>query len=213
MMAAIAADRVGTAAFILSLREKGVSDLGVLRALEMVPRDAFAPQRFLDLARADVALPLPCGQTMTSPTVVAQMLGLLGVSVGHRVLEIGTGSGWVTALLARLGGDVRTYEKRALLSRSAAHRLAASGVGDGVEIVVADGISPGPENLRFDRILLNGALPRIPLSITSQLATGGRLVGAVTSEGSPRLVLVRRREDGTLVEETGIKVRLAPLTE
>ena len=94
------------------LRARGIRDTTVLRAMELVPREIFAPpRRFTDLARKDVALPLPCGQTMTVPRTVASMLVALGVEPHHRVLEIGTGSGYVTALLARLGREVVSVER------------------------------------------------------------------------------------------------------
>ena len=94
---------IGAASFVLSLRAKGIRDTALLRAMELVPREVFAPRRFTDLARTDVALPLPCGQTMTGPATVAAMLLALGVQAGQRVLEVGTGSGYVTALLAGSG--------------------------------------------------------------------------------------------------------------
>src|SRR4051812_26461567 len=97
---------VETASFILSLRARGIHDTALLRAMELVPREVFAPRRFADLARTDVALPLPCGQTMTAPRTVATMIAALGIAPGQRILEIGTGSGYVTALLAQMGADV-----------------------------------------------------------------------------------------------------------
>ena len=91
--------RQETAAFLLNLRSRGIRDVAILRAMELAPRDMFAPRRFADLARSDVALPLPCGQTMTSPMQLALMLRELAVSRQHRVLEIGAGSGYLTAVL------------------------------------------------------------------------------------------------------------------
>ena len=204
-------DRVGVAAFVLSLRERGVFDISVLRALETVPRDAFAPRRFSDLARADMALPLAAGQTMTSPTVVALMLAALGVAPGHRVLEVGTGSGWVTALLVRLGASVRSYELRAVLRESAAARLRSGRFGEGAEVVAGDGLAHPADETRFDRIILNGALPKVPAHVTSLLAAGGRLVGAVSEGARPRLLTMVRDLSGSLSEERSGPIRIAPL--
>src|SRR3712207_1199424 len=101
---------IGAASFILSLRAKGIRDTALLRDMELVPREVFAPRRFTNLTRTYVALPLPCGQTMTGPATVAAMLLTLGVQPGQRVLEVGTGSGYVTALLAHLGAEVTSVE-------------------------------------------------------------------------------------------------------
>jgi protein-L-isoaspartate(D-aspartate) O-methyltransferase len=205
------AERIGAAAFVLSLRGRGVSDTAVLRALETVPRDFFAPRRFADLSRSDVALPLACGQTMTAPATVAQMLVALHVRPGQRVLEIGTGSGYVTALLARLGGHVRSIERRAILTESARRRLHAAGLGDKVELIEADGLDGGPDDAHYDRILLNGVVPSIPSALTSRLVAGGKLVGATAEAGPPRLLMITRAADGSLQQTIGPPLRLSPL--
>jgi protein-L-isoaspartate(D-aspartate) O-methyltransferase len=201
---------VDTGAFILSLRARRIRDTAVLRAMELVPREIFAPRRFADLARRDVALPLPCGQTMTAPGTVATMLVALGVEEGQRVLEIGTGSGYVTALLARLGADVHSVERFATLAESATERLKLA-QARGARIEVGDGLAPRPRE-RFERILLNGACLAVPEALTGLLAPGGRLVGALTSQGVPRLVRIEQAEDGTLREELGTGLRVSPLS-
>ncbi len=204
--------RVEAAAFVLALRGRGVSDLAVLRAMETVPRELFAPRRYGDLARQDVALPLACGETMTAPTVVALMLAALGVKPGHRVLEIGTGSGYVTALLARLGGAVLSAERRPTLAESAAHRLRAIGLAGACEIGCRDGLdSSGAAEARYDRILLNGTVPALPPGLTSRLAAGGRLVCGREEGGSTRVVTVARDEAGQLCVRSGTPVRLSRL--
>jgi protein-L-isoaspartate(D-aspartate) O-methyltransferase len=201
---------VGTAAFILSLRARGIGDTAVLRAMELVPREVFAPRRFSDLARTDVALPLPCGQTMTAPGTVAVMLMALGVEAGARALEIGTGSGYVTALLVRLGAQVHSVERFCSLVESAVQHLKIVEAGSAASIEVGDGLAERPRE-RFDRILLNGAGLSIPPSVTALLAPGGRLVGAITIEGTPRLVRIERLADGQLRQELGANLRLSPL--
>lgn len=202
---------VGAAAFVLSLRARGIRDTAVLRAMEQVQRDLFAPQRFKDLARTDVALPLACGQTMTGPTTVALMLASLGIEQGLNVLEVGTGSGYVTALLARMGAKVTTVERRELLSKAAQERLKIAGLEQLISFEVGDGLAARLRGTKYDRVLLNGAGLSIPPSMTALLPPSGRLVGAVTIEGFPRLIRVERLADGSLRQELGAPLRLSPL--
>ena len=202
------AEAIGVASFILSLRARGIRDVALLRAMELVPREVFAPRRFTDLSRTDVALPLPCGQTMTAPGTVAAMLLGLGVSPGQRILEVGTGTGYVTALLARLGAQVTTVERFNTLAESAAQHLRIVEAGK-VRMEVGDGLATRVRD-RFDRILLNGACAEVPESVTSLLADGGRLVGALTLEGLPRLVRIDRSGE-ELRQELGQGLRISPL--
>ena len=226
------ADReaVETMAFVLALRARGVRDLAVLGAMERVPRDLFAPPRYRDLARTDVALPLACGQTMTTPRTVAAMLAALAPAPGLRVLEVGTGSGYVTALLARMGCLVVSVERFATLADEAAARLAAAArpaaaarlattaldldggqarvvAGDGCAEHIA-GVAPGAA---FDRVLLNGALPQIPPALAARLAPGGRLVGAVTTADGARLAVVEAGGNGPAAPRLEGAVRLSRL--
>jgi protein-L-isoaspartate(D-aspartate) O-methyltransferase len=205
-----AAHRVEAAAFVMALRARGIRDTAVLGAMERVPRDLFAPRRFADLARTDVSLPLPCGQTMTAPGTVAAMLVALEARRGQRILEIGTGSGYVTALLARLGCEVRTIERYATLAESAAGRFGIAGVAEAITSEVGDGLAPDPGG-SFERILLNGAVPAVPPDVASLLAVGGQLVGALTFDGFPRLVRIERQADGSLSQDLGGPLRLSPL--
>lgn len=208
---------IAAAAFTLGLRGRGIRDTAVLGAMERVPRELFAPSRFRDLARADVALPLACGQTMTGPTAVAAMLIALGAGPDQRALEIGTGSGYVTALLLKLGCRVRTVERYAVLAAEAEARFRAGAVEGAPEVEVGDGLGPELERLlagaRFDRILVNGAVSAVPGSLTSLLAPGGRLVGAVAADGFPRLVRIERSPEGRLDQETGAPLRLSAMAE
>jgi protein-L-isoaspartate(D-aspartate) O-methyltransferase len=205
------AHRVEAAAFVMGLRARGIRDTAVLGAMERVPRDLFAPRRFADLARTDVSLPLPCGQTMTAPGTVAAMLVALEARRGQRVLEIGTGSGYVTALLARLGCEVHTIERYATLAESAVGRFGIVGIGESITPTVGDGLAPGLPNGSFERILLNGVVPSVPPDLVSALAPGGRLVGAIAFEGFPRLARIERRPDGAVGQDLGGPLRLSPL--
>ena len=202
-------EAIGVASFILSLRAKGIRDTALLRAMELVPREVFAPRRFTDLAKTDVALPLACGQTMTGPTTVAAMLLALGVAPGQRILEVGTGTGYVTALLAKLGAEVTTVERFNTLAESAAQHLKIVEAGK-VRMEVGDGLATRVRE-RFDRILLNGARAAIPETVTSLLGPGGRLVGALTVEGAPHLVRIERLADDELKQSTGGLLRISPL--
>lgn len=205
-------EAIAAAAFVLSLRERGLRDKAVLGAMERVPRELFAPRRFADLSRRDVALPLPLGQTMTAPYSVALMLTALSVRPGDGVLEIGTGSGYVTALLARLGARVVTMERYAALADGAAIRFGELGIAGTIELSVRDGLTMRTSE-RFERILLNGALPALPDEVTSLLAPGGRLVGALNGETGPRLVTIDADLQGKLRETRGADLRIAPLVQ
>ena len=202
--------RQGTAAFVLSLRERGVFDLNVLRAMETVPRDFFAPRRFADLARSDVALPIACGQTMTAPAVVAAMLVALDIRAGHRVLEVGTGTGYVTGLLARIGAEVHSIERQPILAESAARRLHLAGF-EQVKLVCGDGLAGPDVQGRFHRILLNGVVPHLDPALTSRLVAGGRLVAGALNDGTPHLLTLARDADGKLSHALGAPIRLSPL--
>lgn len=205
-----AAPWIEVAAFVLSLRARGISDLRLLRAMETVRREVFAPRRYADLARQDIALPLPCGETMTSPTTVAAMLASLRLEPGLRVLEIGTGSGYVTALLASLGGHVLSLERKEVLFDSARQRLRAAGI-ETCQIVCCDGLADSAVEGRFDRVLVNGAFQagQVPAVVTSRLAPGGRLVAGSWADGATQLIVIDRDEAGELAVSQGATVRLS----
>lgn len=203
------------AAFLLALRAKGVRDTAILRAMEMVPREMFAPARFSDLARTDMALPLPCGQTMTAPSVIASVLLRARVEPGHRVLEVGTGSGYLSAVLARLAGEVLSVERYRTLLIAAEERLGALG-GRPVRLELADGLAISRAFGRFDRILLNGSVAAVPQGLVEALADDGRLIVPLRTDAHPgaraRITTVSRDGEFTAAGEHE-QVRIAPLTE
>ena len=202
---------IENAAFVLALRGRGTRDTAVLRAMEQVPRAAFAPAAHRHLARRDLTLPLACGAAMTAPSTVATMLALLRVEAGMRILEIGTGSGYVTALLLQLGaGAVTSLERYATLvalarTNLARTNLARADLGGRARIVQGDGLAEIGEG-GFDRILVDGAVSALPPGWGAALNPNGRLVAG--SEGG--LTVAEPRGQG-LVVEPGPRLRLAPL--
>ena len=213
----------GSAAFVLALRERGVRDTAVLRAMEQVARERFAPEAVRAHAHRDIALPLPCGATMTAPTAVGAMLAALDVPRGAAVLEIGTGSGYVTALLLRLGAArVRSLERFATLAALARANL--DGLA-GATVETADGLAQdaweaawegaregGPAEGSgggYDRILVNGRLAGVPEALTGALAPGGRIVAVLADGSGARLAAIDR--DGAGVPRLGRPLRLPPL--
>ena len=206
------AEATGNAAVVLALRERGVRDTAVLRAMERVPRERFAPPALRAHARRDIALPLAHGQTMTAPSVAAAMLGALDMQAGARVLEIGTGTGYVTALLVRLGAaHVRSLERYEGLARAARAHLGRD-LSD-VTVETNDGLAP--EVVRggsYDRILVNGSLAALPPHLPAALKSGGRLVaGDWTGRGS-RLVTLTRDSAAAYARTEGAALRLGPMT-
>src|SRR5258705_8085391 len=136
--------------FMLTLRQRGISDKAVLRAMDEVPSEHFGEARFADAAYADQAMPIACGQTISQPYVVAYMTEQLAVRPNHRVLEIGTGSGYQAAVLSRLAQEVVTVERYRTLADQARARLARLGF-DNVEVVVGDGFAGMPDRSPYDR--------------------------------------------------------------
>ena len=147
--------------FLLTLRRRGIADQAVLRAMDEVPREFFVETAFAGRAYADQALPIACGQTISQPYVVAYMTEQLNVGPTHRVLEIGTGSGYQAAVLSRLAREVVTIERYRTLADQARERLKALGY-DNVEIVSGDGFAGMPERAPFDRIIVTAAAETIP---------------------------------------------------
>lgn len=191
------------------LRQAGIRDLAVLHAFDRVPRHRFVPEAVRHRAYEVAALPIGHEQTISRPTVHATHLSLAELGGGERVLEVGTGSGFQTALLALLAGPVYSVERVAPLAERARERLTEMGV-DSVHVRTGDGSRGWPEAAPFDVILVGAAAPSVPGALEEQLAEGGRLVVPVGDDEEQRLLRVRRR-DGELVREEVERSRFVPL--
>jgi len=203
-------DKVGRMQFLLGLRKRGISDPAVLRAMDEVPREHFVESTFVDNAYADQALPIACGQTISQPYVVAYMTEQLGVRGDHRVLEVGTGSGYQAAVLSRLAREVISVERYRTLAERARNRLATLGY-DNVDVRVGDGLTGVPERAPFDRIIVTAAAETIPEALVGELADGGVMVLPLGPHGGPQqLVKLTKGEQGIKREEL-IGVRFVPL--
>ena len=167
--------------FMLRLRARGIRDLRLLRALERAPRSLFMPQRYADVAARDIALPIGGGQTSPPPSVVAAMIEALDPPPRGRVLEVGAGSGYATALLAQLSGEVVSLERRRTLALEAAARLSAFGV-DNARVEWADALAYDAGAARFDAILVHAVVESPPTRLLALLAEGGALAAAVAGE-------------------------------
>jgi protein-L-isoaspartate(D-aspartate) O-methyltransferase len=203
-------DGVGRMQFLLDLRRRGIADRAVLRALDEVPREHFVDARFASGAYADQALPIACGQTISQPYVVAYMTEQLGVRPEHRVLEIGTGSGYQAAVLSRLAREVVSVERYRTLADTARARLAALGYGN-VEVIVGDGFAGVPERAPFDRIIVTAAAEAIPEALVAQLAEGGVLLLPLGPHGGTQQLVRLTKSAGGLEREELIAVRFVPL--
>jgi len=203
-------DSIGRMQFILTLRRRGIGGAAVLRAMDEVPREYFVDGQFLDAAYADRALPIACGQTISQPYVVAYMTEQLGVQPHHRVLEIGTGSGYQAAILSRLAREVVTIERFRTLAEAARTRLETLGYRN-VEVRLGDGLVGAPDRAPFDRIMVTAATETVPESLVEQLAQGGVMVLPLGPHASPQnLVRLTKSEEGMRQEEL-IGVRFVPL--
>ena len=190
------------AQFLLRLRARGIGDLPLLRAMELTPRSLFLPQRFADIAARDIALPIGCGQTSTPPSTLALMIEALELREGMTALEIGTGSGYATALLAHMGARIATVERCQTLALEAQSRLAAFGLS-GFDIRYADGLALGRIG-SFDRILVHALIDPPLDELTRLIAPGGILVAAIAGDakGEQRILKLVRAPRGELDART-----------
>src|SRR4051812_38029770 len=175
------------------IEARGVRDPRVLDAMRAVPRHLFVPEALRSRAYEDHALAIGEGQTISQPYMVAVMTEALAPEAHHRVLEIGTGSGYQTAILARLSGIVFSMERHPRLADLARRTLRSSDVTN-VVIHVGDGTEGLPERAPFDRILVPAGAPAVPAALEAQLAAGGRLVIPVGPPGYQHLTTINRRE-------------------
>jgi protein-L-isoaspartate(D-aspartate) O-methyltransferase len=195
--------------FQLTLRRRGISDQAVLRTMEEIPREMFVESTDRDDAYRDSALGIACGQTISQPFVVAYMTERLQVQKAHRVLEIGTGSGYQAAILSRLCRQVLTIERYRTLADSARTRLEKLGCYN-VEVMLGDGFDIPPGAGTFDRIIVTAAMEQIPEALLQRLEPGGILIAPVgPHHGVQTLVRVTRTETGFDRREL-VDVRFVP---
>lgn len=195
--------------FQLTLRRRGISDRSVLKAMDDVPRELFVTPPDREHAYRDIALGIACGQTISQPFVVGYMTEQLQVKPDHRVLEIGTGSGYQAAILSRLCRDVVSIERYRTLADRARSVLAEIGCGN-VEVIAGDGFDI-PANLgTFDRIIVTAAMEEVPKALLSRLDPDGILIAPVgPHEGSQVLMRFKRSGDAFQRQEL-LGVRFVP---
>ncbi|HTI87686.1 MAG TPA: protein-L-isoaspartate(D-aspartate) O-methyltransferase [Alphaproteobacteria bacterium] len=201
---------VGRMEFLLTLRRRGITDQAVLRAMDEVPRARFVETDFAGSAYADQALPIACGQTISQPYVVAYMTEKLRLRPEHRVLEVGTGSGYQAAVLSRLVREVVTIERYRTLAEAARERLRALGY-DNVEVVVGDGFAGVPDKAPYDRIIITAAAPQVPDALVDQLAEDGVMLLPLGPQDGPQNIVKLTKTPTGLEREDLIAVRFVPL--
>lgn len=198
------------AGLVLNLRQHGITDPDLLNAFEAVPHEVFVPEEYSGYAYREGSLPIACGQSITSPIILAMLIAALEPKGAGRALEVGTGSGYATALLAKFARRVFTLDRHGELIRDASARWSALGLHNIVGLH-ADGLSGWHVQAPFDRILLGGSVEEIPETLVDQLADGGLLVAPVGAADSRQtIVKIERVDDEFLVSEHG-SVRLPQL--
>ena len=203
-------EKVERMEFLLSLRRRGISDAAVLRAMDAVPREQFVLPEFAGMAYADSAMPIACGQTISQPYVVAYMSEQLEVKSDHRVLEIGTGSGYQAAVLSRLAGEVFSVERYRTLADRARETLARLG-SDNVTVVAGDGLNGLPAHAPYDRIMVTAAAETVPEALIGQLALGGILLLPLGRHDGPQRIVKLTMGEGGPTQQDMIGVRFVPL--
>ena len=197
--------------FQLTLRRRGISDQAVLRAMDEVPREHFVTADYAESAYADQALPIACGQTISQPYVVAYMTEQLEVRPQHRVLEVGTGSGYQAAVLSRIAREVVSVERFRTLADTGRDRLKTLGYAN-VSIIAGDGFAGAPDRAPFDRIMVTAAAEEVPEALIAQLAERGKMVLPLGPRSGPQyIVKLTKQPNGELARDELIAVRFVPL--
>lgn len=189
---------------------RGIDDRLVLGAIDEVPRERFVPDRYRGSAYKDAPLPIPGGQTISQPYIVALMIAALGLKGGERVLDVGTGSGYAAAVLSRIAGDVYTIERHRRLTETAARRFVELGY-DNITARHGDGRLGWSEHAPFDAIVVAAAAHDVPEALLEQLAVGGRMVIPVGRFGHQTLMCVERTAPDRFERRKLEAVRFVPL--
>ena len=195
-----------------TIEARGIHDPAILTAMRVVPRHEFVPEELLAEAHEDVPLPLVDAQTISQPYIVAAMAQYAGVSAGHRVLDVGTGSGYQAAVLAEVGASVVSLERLPSLHTLARNNLNRTGYGR-ISVHLTDGCQGWPEGAPYDAILVAAATPRVPEPLIDQLAVDGRLIVPVGDAQSQELVMLQRMPWGEIQRRTLMRVLFVPLVE
>ena len=193
----------------MNYQPRGISDQTVLRAMEEIPRDIFVTAADRDDAYRDSALGIACGQTISQPFVVAYMTEQLRPQKHHRVLEIGTGSGYQAAVLSRLAGQILTVERFRTLADAARLRLEKLAFHN-VEVMLGDGFDIPAGAGSFDRIMVTAAMEQIPEALTERLEPGGILIAPVGPHHGTQTLVRLVRTDGGVVRKDLVDVRFVP---
>jgi protein-L-isoaspartate(D-aspartate) O-methyltransferase len=196
--------------FLLTLRRRGITDGAVLRAMDEVPREMFVGDEMKPQAYQDSALPIACGQTISQPYVVAYMTELLELQSHHRVLEIGTGSGYQAAVISRIVAHVVSIERYRTLAEKARRIFDRIGYTN-IDVLVGDGFEGAPNLPPFDRIIVTAAAESIPDALVGQLADDGIMVLPVGPLNGPQHIVRLRRTAEGIEREDLIAVRFVPL--
>lgn len=196
--------------FMLTLRRRGITDPAVLRAMDEVPRGMFVPEALRKQAYQDCALPIECGQTISQPYVVAYMTELLELQPQHRVLEIGTGSGYQAAVLSRIASAVVSVERYRTLAARARRAFDLVGYTN-IEVIVGDGFEGARHHAPFDRIIVTAAAQEVPPALIDQLGEGGILVLPLGPQDGPQNIVRLRKSGEEITREELIAVRFVPL--
>lgn len=197
---------------IMQLRKRGITDTRTLGAIEAIPREVFVSEPFLDRAYEDNALPIEQNQTISQPTVVAVMTEALELSDRHVVLEIGTGSGYQAAILAKMARRVHTIERHKELHLIAKGRFEKLGLRN-ITPHLGDGTKGWPHAAPYDRIMVTAAAETIPTALVDQLADGGVMIVPIgKQEGEQELIRIRK-QGGDITQECLLGVRFVPLVE